>query len=121
LQGNTAWASDSASLQIAQFDLSAFPRVKAYISILDASGRPMHGLTKKDITLVENGKPVKIADMKMSSTEGKREPLGFAIVLDRSGSMTGDKIARAKESVRRFISLMEHGDRASLLRSATTW
>ena len=114
LQGNVAWASDSASLQITQFDLSAFPRVKAYVSILDATGRPMRGLTKEDMTLVENGHPVKITEMQMSGTEGKREPLSFAIVLDRSGSMTGDKITRAKESVSRFISLMERGDRASL-------
>ena len=114
LKGNTAWAGDGASFQITQFDLSAFPRVKAYISILDAEGRTLRGLTKEDITLVENGNPVKIAEMKMFGTEGKREPLSFAIVLDRSGSMTGDKITRAKESVHRFISLMEHGDRTSL-------
>lgn len=114
MQGNTAWASDGASLQITQFDLSAFPKVKAYISILDAAGRPMRGLTKEDMTLVENGYPVKITEMQMSGSEGKREPLSFSIVLDQSGSMTGDKIARAKESVNRFISLMEHGDRASL-------
>jgi VWFA-related protein len=114
LWGNTAWASDGAALQITQFDLSAFPRVKAYISILDEAGKPVRGLTKEDMKLEENGRPVKITGMQMSGTEGKREPLSFAIVLDRSGSMTGDKITRAKESVRRFISLMEHGDRASL-------
>jgi Ca-activated chloride channel family protein len=114
LQGYTAWASDGAAFQITQFDLSAFPRVKAYTSILDAAGRPMRGLTKEDITLVENGHSVKIAGMQMSGAEGKREPLSFAIVLDKSGSMTGDKIAHAKKSVHRFISLMEHDDRASL-------
>jgi VWFA-related protein len=115
LMGNTAWAGGDASVQITQFDLTAFPRVKAYISILDVAGRPVHGLTKDDMTIVENGHPVKITEMQMSGKEGKREPLSFAIVLDRSGSMTGDKIARAKESVNRFISLMENDDRASLL------
>jgi VWFA-related protein len=114
LHGNAAWANELASVQITQFDLSAFPRVKAYISVLDAAGRPVRGLTKEDVTLAENGRPVKISEMRMSGTEGKREPLSSAIVLDRSGSMAGDKIARAKESVLRFISLMEQGDRASL-------
>jgi VWFA-related protein len=112
--GNSAWASDGAAVQITQFDLNAFPRVKAYLSVLDGAGRPVRGLTKEDVTLTENGRPVKIAEMQMSGTEGKREPLSSAIVLDRSGSMTGDKITRAKESVLRFISLMEQGDRASL-------
>ncbi len=114
LHGNVAWASDGAAVQITQFDLSAFPRVKAYLSVLDAAGRPVRGLTKEDATLKENGRPVKIVEMRMSGTEGKREPLSSAIVLDRSGSMTGEKIIHAKESVIRFISLMEQGDSASL-------
>ena len=115
LHGNTAWAGDGASVQITQFDLGAFPRVKAYISVLDEAGRPVHGLTKEDATITETGRPVKIAEMKASGTEGRREPLSSAIVLDRSGSMAGNKIMRAKESVLRFISLMEQGDRASLI------
>ena len=115
LHGNAAWAGDGASVQITQFDLGAFPRVKAYISILDEAGRPVRGLAKEDATLTENGRPVKIAEMKASGTAGGREPLSSAIVLDRSGSMAGNKIMRAKESVLRFISLMEQGDRASLI------
>jgi VWFA-related protein len=107
-------ADDAQWAQITQFDLGQFPEVKAYVSVLDKTGRPVRGLTREDMTLTENGKPVPVGDMRMSGTSGKREPLSLAVVLDRSGSMTGDKIARAKTSVIRFISLMETGDKASL-------
>jgi len=107
-------AGEPASVQITQFDLSSFPVVKAYVSVLDASGKPMRGLPKENFTLLENNHPITIVNMRMSGENGIHEPLSLAIVLDRSGSMEGEKITRAKESVLRFISLMEPGDRASL-------
>jgi uncharacterized protein YegL len=113
--GTTAQAGEPASVQITQFDLGEFPWVRAYLSCIDANGKPVRGLTSKNITLTENNYPVLIDGMQMTGANGLREPLSFAIVLDRSESMTGEKIERAKESVLRFISLMEPGDRAVLI------
>lgn len=113
--GDNTWANNAASIQVTQFDLSAFPKVKAYVSVLDTAGKPVPGLIKENIVLEENNRPVGIDGMLLPGTEGTREPLSFAIVLDRSGSMTGNKMERAKESVLRFITLMVKGDRASLL------
>ncbi len=110
-----ALAGEPASLQISQFDLSRFPMVKAYVSVLDAAGKPVRGLTRDIVTLAENNHPVAIDAMQMSGTNGVPEPFSLAIVVDRSGSMTGDKIMRAKESVLRFLSFMEPGDRAALI------
>ncbi len=110
-----AFAGDPATVRISQFDLSAFPTVKAYVSILDADGKPVRGLTREDATLAENNRPVAIDSMNMYGTNGTPEPFSFSIVLDRSGSMEGEKIAKAKESVLQFLSLMEPGDRASFI------
>jgi len=109
-----AAAGEPTSVQITQFDLSSFPVVKAYVSVLDASGKPVRGLSKDQMTLQENNRPVEIEHMQMAGENGIHEPLSLAIVLDRSGSMAGEKIIHAKESVLRFISLMEPGDQASL-------
>lgn len=109
-----ARAGEVDSIQITQFDLEAFPVVKAYVSLLDAGGRPVPGLGKGSVILEENDHPVMMQKMDFSGAEGRREPLNFALVLDRSGSMAGDKLDRAKESVLRFISLMARGDQASL-------
>jgi VWFA-related protein len=112
--GTVAQAGEPASVQITQFDLGAFPQVRAYLSCIDVNGKPVLGLSRGDITITENNYPVLIDSMQMAGTKGLREPLNLAIVLDRSKSMTGENIERAKESVLRFISLMEPGDRAAL-------
>jgi VWFA-related protein len=110
----TAQGGEARNAQISQFDLSAFPSVKAYVSVLDGSGKPVPGLTARDLSVRENGAAVAIDEMRPAGAPGTREPLSLSLVIDRSGSMTGEKISRAKESVLRFVSLMESGDRASL-------
>ncbi|MHB8845501.1 MAG: VWA domain-containing protein [Nitrospirota bacterium] len=110
-----ALASEPASAQITQFDLGDFPLVRAYVSVLDADGKPVRGLTKESSVLLENGRPIAIDSMRMAGSGEDREPLSLAIVLDRSESMSGEKIVHAKESVLRFIALMEPGDKAALI------
>lgn len=111
---DAANAGEGRRAQITQFDVSGFPTVKAYVSVLDENNKPVRGLGARDFSLLENGNPVALKETRMAGTPGRREPLTVALVLDKSGSMTGGKIAQAKESVLRFISLMEKGDQASL-------
>ena len=115
LGAHPALAADPASAKISQFDLSGFPVVKAYVSILDSAGKPVRGLGKEDVTLTENNRPVSIDTMLMYGTSGKPEHFSLAVVVDRSSSMKGEKLAGAKESVQKFLSLMEPGDRAALI------
>ena len=112
---HSADAEEPFQVQITQFDLSAYPAVKAYVSILDRNNKPVRGLDQRILSLKENGKPVSIREMGMVGAPGKREPLSIALVIDKSESMTGEKIARAKESLSKFLSLMEKGDQASLV------
>ena len=120
LGGRTALAADPAAVQISQFDLSSFPEVKAYVSVLDAFGKPVRGLDKDGVTLRENDRPVSIDAMQMYGASGKPESISMAIVVDRSGSMAGEKIERAKESVLQFLHLMEPADRAALITFSDT-
>jgi VWFA-related protein len=115
LSGTTARAADTLQMQITQFDLSAFPEIKAYVSVLDRNSRPVPGLDERSLLVRENGRPVAVKEMRPAGAQGKREELSVALVLDKSGSMEGGKIAQAREALLRFISLMERGDRASLL------
>ncbi len=120
LSTSAALAADPAAVQISQFDLSRFPEVKAYVSVLDGEGKPVRGLTRDGVTLLENNRPVKVDSVKMFGTDGTSEPFSFGIVLDRSESMAGEKIAKARASVLRFLSLMEPGDRASFITFSDT-
>jgi VWFA-related protein len=115
-----AQAAEPASAQITQFDLSAFPTVRAFVSVLDADGRPVAGLSREQMTLFENGRPAAVSEMRMAGTTGARDALSLGIVVDRSASMAGEKIDRAREAVNRFLSLMEPGDRASLIAFSDT-
>jgi VWFA-related protein len=90
------------------------------VSILDGEGKPVRGLTKEDASLFENNQPVDIESMRMYGTDGTPEPFSIGIILDRSESMSGEKIAKARESVLRFLSLMEPGDRASFITFSDT-
>jgi VWFA-related protein len=111
----TAVAAEAATAQITQFDVSNFPIVKAYVSVLDADGKPVRGIEKADLTLTENNSAIPIDSVGMAGKNGAHEPLSIAVVLDRSESMAGKKLERAKESALRFVSLMEPGDRAAIL------
>lgn len=46
---------------------------------------------------------------------GPRPPLNAALVLDRSGSMSGDKIRHARAAARQFVRAMRPGDRIALV------
>lgn len=47
--------------------------------------------------------------------EGKRTPVNIAIVLDRSGSMSGSKIARAREAAAMAVQRLDSNDIVSLV------
>jgi Ca-activated chloride channel homolog len=46
---------------------------------------------------------------------GQRLPINVALVLDRSGSMAGEKLALAREAVRRSLDALDGSDRFSLV------
>jgi len=45
----------------------------------------------------------------------KRPPLNVSIVIDRSGSMAGDKIDHAKQAARKLVDVLGDGDRVSIV------
>ena len=52
--------------------------------------------------------------------ENARTPVNVAIVLDRSGSMNGEKIARAREAAKMAVELLEPRDIASIVTYSDT-
>ncbi len=65
-----------------------------------------------------------LAELRVASVgEGvasERAPLSMALVLDTSGSMQGDKIEEAKQSVLRVLASMDDRDEVALVRYTTT-
>lgn len=64
------------------------------------------GLVKMELVLTAADLP---------ATGARIQPTDFLVILDRSGSMEGDKLERAKEAASELIGQMADGDRFSLV------
>jgi Ca-activated chloride channel family protein len=70
-------------------------------SVTDRSGRFVGGLRQEDFLVFEDGRPVEVTHF-----NAERTPVSLGIVLDTSGSMQGDKMTAARNSIDRFLQLL---------------
>ncbi len=84
--------------------------VAAQIQLDVALGNPVLLANEKQNTSVKVG----LTGFEMRSSED-RPPVNVAIVLDRSGSMSGDKIERAKDAARMAIDRLDPRDIVSIV------
>src|SRR5581483_2923993 len=89
-------------LTIAQIEASAYPQIRAVVTVLDANGIPVRGLGPAQFQASDGASAVPIN----SAQTGVDPNLGLSVVLviDVSGSMADNgAIARAKEAAKGFI------------------
>ena len=67
-------------------------------TVTDARGRFVHGLTKDDFLVYEDGEPVEVTHF-----DNERVPVSLGIALDTSGSMDGRKMETARHALDRFL------------------
>jgi Ca-activated chloride channel homolog len=99
--------------------------VNVNATVYDADGRFVEGLTKDDFVVYEDG-----VRQTVTHFSADRVPVSLGIVLDKSGSMSGDKIRAANSALNRFLSdlldptdqifLYTFNDRPSLVQDWTT-
>jgi Ca-activated chloride channel homolog len=99
----------SAASGSAQF-VSGVNVVEVYASVTDARGEPVAGLSRGDFELVENGQAQTISTF----TEGQF-PLSVAIAIDRSFSMAGARLDRARAAARVFLDELRPSDEAMVI------
>jgi len=73
-------------------------------------GRPVTGLTARDFELLDNGTPQQIADLTF-----EKLPIDVSVVLDVSGSVTGDLLDQLRRSVSQLTADLGAADRIRLL------
>jgi Ca-activated chloride channel family protein len=82
--------------------------VQVAVTVTDASGRLITGLTKDDFEIVEEGVPQPITVF-----TNERVPVSLGVLLDASDSMRGQSMVDARTAVDRFVTgLLEIGDEA---------
>jgi VWFA-related protein len=72
--------------------------VNVTVTVIDASGRLVAGLTTDDFRIYEDGVPQTITHFSR-----ERVPVSLGIVLDTSGSMEGERMAAARQALDRFL------------------
>lgn len=102
----------AVTLHLDWVDITAFPMVSVRLSVWDADGLPLVGLTPGDFTLQEDGgSPFHPAAAEVNLDA----PLSVVLVLDVSQSMLGAPMDDAQEAAARFLNRLKQGDRAALI------
>jgi Ca-activated chloride channel homolog len=89
--------------------------VEVYVSVTDARGEPVKGLTKGDFEVREDGSPQEISTF----TAGNL-PLSVAVAIDRSFSMAGPQLTLAKTAARAFLGELRPADESMILAVGST-
>ncbi len=79
--------------------------VEVYVTVTDAQGQPVIGLTAADFSVFEDDETQKIAAFAAGEF-----PLSVAVGVDRSFSMTGRPLALAKAAARAFAAALRPPD-----------
>jgi Ca-activated chloride channel family protein len=91
------------------------------------AGPGVHGMVSLSHTRLLSGRDTTVfadvrvvADSDARETDHKRAPISLAVVLDTSGSMSGEKIEEARRSVLRLLSEMRDDDEITVIRYSDT-
>ena len=80
------------------------------LTVTDLYGRYVSGLTKSAFTVIDDGKQQEITYFSDSDS-----PASVGILFDVSGSMSGDKIAKARNALSKFINTSHPSDEYFLI------
>ncbi|MCC7306364.1 MAG: VWA domain-containing protein [Acidobacteria bacterium] len=84
--------------------------VSLTLTVTDLYGRYVSGLTKKAFTIVDNDQEQEITYFSDADA-----PVSVGVLFDVSGSMSGDKIVKARNALKRFIATSHPSDEYFLI------
>ncbi|HZI18331.1 MAG TPA: vWA domain-containing protein [Pyrinomonadaceae bacterium] len=100
--------------EITDVDREAFPRIRVRVSITDSQGSGIPDTKQVRLLIQEDGNKV----VEQSLSEGLST--SAVLVLDTSGSMSGEKLRRAKEAARAYLRMVPDTYRFALVGVSTT-
>lgn len=99
-------------LIIRRIDATAFPRVRVTVNV---SMELEEALQKDDFTVVEQGAPMSEFELLDTATLEETGELSVALVVDRSGSMSGSRMEDTKKAVTNFVKTIDESIEVGLL------
>src|SRR5688572_24087052 len=94
---------------LAQFS-STLNVVEVYTSVADADGRAMLGLKPENFVVLEDGERQQVTTFVAGDF-----PLSVALAIDRSASMTGERLALAKVGAQAFLKELRPADKVMVV------
>jgi len=92
--------------------------IEAYVTVTDAAGNPVGGLTAASFTVLLDGNPITIqpGDFSLPPSANPDKSVSVVIVMDYSGSIEGDPRTAMVDAVVDFINAMSVGDYAAIVK-----
>ncbi|HSK10320.1 MAG TPA: VWA domain-containing protein [Vicinamibacterales bacterium] len=94
---------------VAQFS-SGVQLVEVYATVVDAKGEPVSGLPRDAFEVYEDGQRQTVQAFAAGDF-----PLSAAVAIDRSASMAGERLERAKLAARAFLDALRPDDQAAII------
>lgn len=105
------------SINVHQIDMSRFPLISAYVSVLDDDGWLIPDIPPGLFTLTENNQ---VLDFELDTVASEEGGIKVALIVDESGSMSGDKFMQARQAVMCFVNFIKPLDRFAVV-SYASW
>ena len=103
----------TVQLTFNQIDAAVFPTIDCYVTVADDQNNPILGLDENNFQLFED--QVQQAPITVTSLSNAGEPVSVALVLDRSGSMSGSPMDDAKDAANYFVDQMASNDKGCIV------
>jgi len=96
--------------------------IEAYVTVTDAAGNPVGGLTSADFTVTLDGNPLTIqpSGFSLPPSANPETNVSVVFVMDFSGSTQGDPRTAMQNAVVDFINAMSQGDYAAIVKFNNT-
>ncbi|MCB1058413.1 MAG: VWA domain-containing protein [Acidobacteria bacterium] len=89
------------------------PRVRVYLDLLDAEGKPVDGVETQDLSASLGEQPVQLAPLEPFAETG--EGVAYIFLVDISRSLDGERFDRIRAALDEWIDQLEPKDRAAIL------
>jgi VWFA-related protein len=92
--------------------------IQTFITVTDALGAPVGGLTAGDFTVTLDGVPIAIqpADVTLPPAQDANQKVSVVFVMDYSESVTNKYLAAMQDAVIAFIDALHAGDYAAIVK-----
>jgi VWFA-related protein len=112
-------ASSQLKVHLQQLIPNGYNQLVAYMSVIDADGHPVAGLTSSQVSVTVDQQPMTLGDL--TEVTDVSEPITAAVLLDTSTTMgEDDKLPAAKAAIKAFGQSLNAQDQVAFYQIAGT-